>query len=143
MIFSRRQRFKIEQKSKKNSKLEVTIGFRSQELAMMSILEATKTILEAKIAILEAKRPILEAKIAKIISDVDFLEGSVAWAKPLNFSGRCRVVGKPGGQSACVEYTTSRGEAVGRTSLASSFHCSQGGCEPQPGKGPKTWPGNI
>ena len=65
LIFSRVQRFKIEQKSKKTRNWRLKLVFGGQKLAMMSILDAKKTILEAKIAIWEAKRAILEAKMGQ------------------------------------------------------------------------------
>ena len=62
VVFSRVQRFKIKQKSKKTRGWRLKLVFGGQKFAMMSTLKAKKTILEAKMAILEAKRPILEAK---------------------------------------------------------------------------------
>ena len=52
-------------------------------MAKIAILQARKPVLEAKKAVLEAKRPILEAKMLKLIWDVDFLERSVEWRRPL------------------------------------------------------------
>ena len=83
LIFSRVQRFKIRQKSKKTRSWRLKLVFGGQKLAMMSILEAKKTILEAKKAVLEAKRPILEAKIPQVIWDVGFLERLVEWRRPI------------------------------------------------------------
>ena len=48
LIFSRVRRFKIDQKSKKTRSWRLKFVFGGPKLAMMSILEAKKTILEAK-----------------------------------------------------------------------------------------------
>ena len=63
LIFSRVQRFKIEQNRKKTRSWKFKLVFGSQKLAMVSILVAKKTMLAATMAILEARKLILEPKM--------------------------------------------------------------------------------
>ena len=59
LIFSRVRRFKIDQKSKKNSKLEVKIRFWRPKINHNVDFGGQEAILEAKITILETKNAIL------------------------------------------------------------------------------------